>query len=138
MNKNFLLLTAVVGLSLAAKAKTSAIAPANAEYIKAMDVTAGRFEYKLNEREAVNVNYSLSPKHPVDKAQFSLHTPDPMPFWANVTNASGKVVYTWKPENKVYLYNAAWDLSGLKAGDYTVNIYLDGQKNSVYKFSFSK
>jgi len=122
----------------AASASAQTTVSPNEAYNKSLDMTGGRFEYKLNEREAVNVNYSLSPKHPVDIAQFSLHTPDPMPFRADIVNASGKVVFNWKPETQVYLYNASWNLSKLGKGEYTVRIYLEGQKNSIYQFAFSK
>jgi hypothetical protein len=137
MKKTLLVLVAAFALNQSASAQTG-IAPANAAYLASQDMTAGRFEYNINAREAVNVNYSLTPKHPSAIAQFSLHTPDAMPFWANITNAAGKVVYTWKPEKPEYRYTPAWDLSKLKTGDYTVNIYLDGQKNSIYQFAFSK
>jgi hypothetical protein len=120
------------------EAQSSLGAPQNTEYAKKFDGIAGHFEYALNARERVNVNYSFSPLHPTDKASFLLHTPDPMPFWATVSDASGKVVYTWKPEQKVYLYKASWDLSKLKSGTYTVNIYLETDKASIFQYNFSK
>jgi hypothetical protein len=67
-----------------------------------------------------------------------IQTPDPMPFSATITNASGKVVYTWIPETKVYLYNADWNISSLSSGTYNVNIYMGTEAKSIYQFSFTK
>jgi outer membrane lipoprotein-sorting protein len=140
MKKTLFVFTAVLSICSAqiCSAQTAATPSQNEEYAKKIDAVRGHFDYKLNEREAVNVNYSLSPKHPTDIAHFSIHTPSPMPFSATVTNAAGKVVYTWKPETQVYLYNADWNLSKLGAGEYNVNVYMDGQKSSIYQFKFSK
>jgi len=136
----FVFTAAILGMCSASvcSAQTASPSSPNEEYVKKIDATMGHFDYKLNERETMNVNYSLSPKTPVNKATFSIQTPDAMPFWANVTNAAGKVVYTWKPEQKVYLYHADWDLSKLSAGEYNVNIYMDGKKSSIYQFKFNK
>lgn len=115
----------------------SALNP-NEEYLKNQDALTGRFELPLNERERMNVNYSLSPKNPSSEALFLLHTPTPMPLTANVTDASGKVVYTWKPEQQVYMYNVRWDLSKLKPGKYDVNIFSNGSSEKVFQFVFVK
>jgi hypothetical protein len=132
----FLGAIAFTNLSQAQSAVTAS--PLNTEYAKKFDGVAGNFTYALNSRENLNINYSFSPLHPADVAHFMVHTPDPMPFWATVSNSSGKVVYTWKPEQKVYLYKTDWNLSKLGSGEYTVNIYLETDKKSIYQFKFTK
>lgn len=139
MKKVLFLFLGAIALTNQSKAQSSvAASPQNTEYAKKFDGIAGNFTYALNSRENLNVNYSFTPKRPVDVANFMVHTPDPMPFWATITNSSGKVVFTWKPEQKVYLYRTDWNLSKLGSGDYTVNIYLETDKKSVYQFSFTK
>jgi hypothetical protein len=102
------------------------------------DVTKGRFAYALNEREQVQVSYRLSPLNPSTTAHFMIHTPEAMPFRTTVTNSKNKVVYTWTPQSMVYMQEADWDLSALKAGDYTVNIFLGTDNTRVHYFSFRK
>jgi hypothetical protein len=102
------------------------------------DVTKGRFAYALNEREQVQVSYRLAPLNPSTTAHFMIHTPEAMPFRTTVTNSKNKVVYTWTPQSMVYMQEADWDLSALKAGDYTVNIFLGTDNTRVHYFSFRK
>lgn len=138
MKKLLFIFTLALGFTVNAKAQTGAIATQNADAIKNYDGVRGNFEYALNARERVNVNYALTPKNPTTVAHFTVHTPDAMPFWATVSDASGKTVYTWKPEQKVYLYNADWNIASLSAGTYTVKIYLETDKKSIYQFDFTK
>lgn len=137
MKKLLFLFLGAISFATLSKAQSSALNP-NEEAVRKLDATAGHFMYSLNDREKVNVNYSLKPLHPVDVAHFMVHTPDAMPFWATISNQSGKVVYTWKPENKVYLYNADWNVSKLKSGEYTVSIYVGADKQSAFQFKFTK
>ncbi len=106
--------------------------------VKEFDGVGGHFLYQLNEREKVNVNYSLTPKNPSNTAHFMIHTPSPMPFRANILDASGKKVFSWKPQQQVYLYNADWDISSLKKGNYTVQIFLGDEPKSIYEINFMK
>jgi hypothetical protein len=138
MKKALIISTLVLNFIPKSEAQSSLGAPQNTEYAKKFDGIRGGFEYMPNPQEHLYVDYTFSPLHPTDKATFMLHTPDPMPFWATVSDASGKVVYTWKPEQKVYLYKTNWDLSKLKSGTYTVNIYLATEKASLFHYDFSK
>lgn len=138
MKKLLFIFTIALGFTTASKAQSADISAENANAINNYDGVRGNFEYALNDRERVNVNYALNPKNPTTVAHFMLHTPEAMPLWATVTDAAGKVVLTWKPEQKVYLYNADWNVSKLTSGTYTVNVYMDAEKKSIYQFNFSK
>ena len=138
MKRIILSLTVLLGCFAVTNAQSKATSNANEDAVKNYDGTAGHFEYALNSRERVNVNYALTPRNPVTTAHFMIHTPDPMPFSATIVDASGKTVYTWKPEQKVYLYNADWNLAALKSGAYTVKVFLQNEPKSVYEFQFSK
>lgn len=133
MKKAFILLHCLLTLAIYTSTAQTARNIDNAT-----DVNRGRFAYALNEREQVQVSYSLAPLHPGAAAHFMIHTPDPMPFRATITNNKGKVVYNWTPQQLVHLYEADWNLSGLKAGDYTVNIFLGSDNTRVHYFSFQK
>ena len=137
MKKIINILLIVIG-SISAQAQSKAASNANEEAVKNYDGTAGHFEYALNSRERVNVNYALTPRNPVNVAHFMIHTPDPMPFSATIVDAAGKTVYNWKPEQKVYLYNADWNVAALKCGSYTVKVFLENEPKSIYEFQFSK
>ncbi|MBL7713102.1 MAG: hypothetical protein JNL13_11575 [Chitinophagaceae bacterium] len=137
MKKIIYVFLVVLG-SVSAQAQSKVTSNANEDAVKNYDGTAGHFEYALNSRERVNVNYALTPRNPVTTARFMIHTPDPMPFSATIVDASGKTVYTWKPGQKVYLYNADWNLTALKSGAYTVKVFLENEPKSVYEFQFSK
>lgn len=136
MKRIFLSLAVLAGCCAMAHAQSTPVS--NEDAVKNYDGTGGHFEYALNSRERVNVNYALTPKHPVHSAHFMIHTPDPMPFSATIVDASGKTVYSWKPEQKVYLYQADWNISALKSGAYTVRIFLENNPKSIYEFQFSK
>ncbi|MBL7711332.1 MAG: hypothetical protein JNL13_02660 [Chitinophagaceae bacterium] len=138
MKRIILSLALMAGCFAAADAQSKPGLNANEEAVKNYDGTAGHFEYALNSRERVNVNFALTPKSPGHSARFMLHTPDPMPFFATIVDASGKTVYRWKPEQKVYLYTADWNLAALKSGSYTVKIFLENDPKSIYEFQFSK
>lgn len=138
MKKLLFIFALALGFAQTSKAQTSTVSAQNADAVKNYDGVAGHFDYALSATERVNVNYALTPKKPTTVAHFMIHTPDPMPFSATVSDASGKVVYTWKPETKVYLYNVDWNVSALASGNYTVNIYMGTDKKSIYQFSFNK
>ena len=138
MKKLYYTLSLVFACAACAQAQSSPVPNANEEAVKNYDGTSGHFEYALNDRERVTVSYALAPKHPVNAAHFSIHTPDPMPFSAIVVDASGKTVYKWKPAQKTYFYQAEWDLVGLKSGAYTVKIFLENSQQSVNEFQFTK
>ena len=137
MKKLFVTFAIVLGLGTVSKAQ-SAVVNANEEAVKNYDGVRGNFLYPLNDREKVNVNYDLTPKHPTSVAHVTIHTPNPMPFSANITDAAGKVVHTWKPESQVYLYKADWNIEKLPAGKYNVNLFMGDNKQSIYTFQFSK
>lgn len=136
MKKLLLLAAFSIGATQYTKAQT--VSNPNEEFIKNMNAIMGHFELPINERERVNVNYGLKPKSPSAEATFSLHTPTPMPFTANVTDASGKVVKSWKPEQEAYIYDVKWDLSKLKPGEYYVNIFYNGSSERAFQFAFTK
>jgi len=128
-------LSGMLCCNLKVSAQTSASAPIlNTNTQPAFDGTKGTFMYALNAREQVVVNYQLTPLHPSDKARFMIHTPDPMPFYAEITNEKEKVVFKWHPVQMVYLYEAEWDLSGLKKGQYLVHIFQGTDKQSAHQF----
>lgn len=137
MKRTLTLVIAMLSLCFASKAQSAMGNPQNTEYPK-MDGVGGHFDYIMSARERMNVNYSLTPAHPADKAKLFLHTPEAMPLWATVTNKEGKVVLTWKPEVKNYIYNAELNISKFKSGDYTVNIYMGDEKNSIHTINFTK
>jgi len=97
---------------------------------------SGHFTYKTEENKNVNVNYSFTPLEPVASVNFMLHTPNPRPLWFQVTNKAGKVVAEWKPAEAKYLHRGTLDVSSLKAGEYTYNIYWD--KTLAYSIPFRK
>lgn len=138
MKKILLTVAVIIGLFSNVKAQSATIANANQEALKNFDGLRGNFLYALNEREKVNVNYEFTPKSPSAVASMMIHTPNPMPFWATITNASGKTVFTWKPEQQVYLYRANWDIAALPAGSYTVNLFMGEQKGRIFHFQFDK
>jgi hypothetical protein len=138
MKRIFLSLTVFLGCFAVTNAQSKVASNANEDAIRNYDGTAGHFEYALNSRERVNVNFALTPRNPVTVAHFMIHTPDPMPFSATIVDASGKTVYNWKPEQKVYLYHADWNVAALKSGSYTVKVFLENEPKSVYEFQFSK
>lgn len=119
-------------------AQSSTVSTQNSDAVKNYDGIRGNFGYALSSTESLNVNYSLTPKNPTSIAHLMLHTPDPMPLSANITNASGKVVLSWTPQEKVYLYNTDLNVSSLSAGVYTVNVYMGTENKSIHSFSFSK
>ena len=138
MKKIYYILSIACFLSVTVEAQPAVTANANEEAVKNYDGTGGHFEYALNDRERINVNYALTPRYPATIAHFMIHTPDPMPFSAVIVDATGKTVYRWKPEQKVYLYHADWNISGLKSGSYTVKVFLENEPKSVFEFRFSK
>ncbi|HTN16696.1 MAG TPA: hypothetical protein VL092_03380 [Chitinophagaceae bacterium] len=138
MKRIILSLAVLSGCFAGAAAQSKTVSNANEEAVKNYDGTAGHFEYALNSRERVNVNFALTPRTPVQSARFALRTPDPMPFSATIVDASGKIVYRWKPEQTTYFYNADWNLDALKSGSYTVKIFLENDPKSIHEFQFSK
>ncbi|MES2477950.1 MAG: hypothetical protein V4561_02610 [Bacteroidota bacterium] len=137
--KNLIFIFAlVIGCSLNSSAQTSTISTQNSDAVKNYDGVRGNFDYALSATERLNVNYSLTPKNPSTVAHLMLHTPDPMPLSAKIMNAAGKVVMTWTPDTKVYLYNADLNIASLEAGTYTVNVYMGSDSKSIHNFSFSK
>lgn len=138
MKRILLTFAVLIGLLSNVNAQSGSIANANEQALRNYDGIRGNFLYPINDREKVNVNYEFSPKSPTAAASMMIHTPNPMPFWANITNAAGKVVFTWKPEQEVYLYRANWDISTLAAGSYTVNIFMGEQKGRIFNFQFDK
>ena len=138
MKKLFFVFALALGFAPSTYAQSGIVSAQNAEAISKYEGTMGHFDYALNAREHVNVNFGLTPKNPTSVAHFMIQTPDPMPFSAKVSDASGKVVYTWTPANKTYLYQAEWNVSGFKSGTYTVSIYLGKEEKSIYQFSFTK
>lgn len=137
--KNLLLIFAVlVGCGFNAAAQTSTVSTQNSDAVKNYDGVLGNFTYALSSTESLNVNYSLTPKNPTSTVHLMLHTPDPMPLSAKIMDASGKVVLSWTPESKVYLYNVDLNISGLTSGKYTVNVFMGTDSKSIHSFSFSK
>jgi outer membrane lipoprotein-sorting protein len=138
MKKLFLIVVIALGFNMASTAQSATISKANADAVTNLDAVAGSFGYALSATETLNVNYSLSPKNPTTTANLMLHTPDPMPLSAKVMDASGKVVLSWTPANKVYLYQATLNVSPLKSGVYSVNLYMGTDKKSIHQFTFTK
>ena len=138
MKKLFLIVVIALGFNIDSTAQSATISKANADAVAAVDAVAGSFGYALSTTETLNVNYSLSPKNPTTTANLMLHTPDPMPLSAKIMDASGKVVLSWTPTNKVYLYQSSLNTSSLKAGVYSVNLYMGTDKKSIHQFTFTK
>jgi hypothetical protein len=138
MKKLFLIVVIALGFNIDSTAQSATISKANADAVAAVDAVAGSFGYALSATETLNVNYSLSPKNPTTTANLMLHTPDPMPLSAKIMDASGKVVLSWTPTNKVYLYQSSLNTSSLKAGVYSVNLYMGTDKKSIHQFTFTK
>ena len=131
----YLLFIAAFGLSatsLCAQYKT------NEEAVAAMKAAghSGHFNYKTGDNKTINVNYSFTPLEPTTAVDFMLHTPNARPLWFQVTNKAGKVVAEWKPDQPKYLHRGTLDISSLKPGEYTYNIYWD--KNIAYSIPFKK
>lgn len=137
MRKILFILAGILG-TCSADALAQTASPMNTEYDKHFDGLKGRFAYQVKPGEEMQVSYKLTPMSPEKNAHFVLHTPDAMPLHATISNAKGKEVYSWKPQQMVYLYESDWDLSGLKAGEYTVNLFMGTDKSSIYHFSFTK
>jgi hypothetical protein len=137
MKKVLFILAALLG-TISTEATAQAASPMNTEYDKDFNGVKGRFSYAVRPGEALQVTYKLTPLSPVNHAHIMLHTPDPMPLHATVSNSKGKVVFSWRPEQMVYLYDTDWDLSTLKSGEYTVNLYMGAEKNSIHHFNFTK
>jgi hypothetical protein len=135
-----LLLTLLFGFSFSvgATAQSSSVSSQNADAVRNYDGIMGHFDYVLNSRETMNVNYALTPKNLVNTAHLMLHTPDPMPLSAKIMDAAGKVVLTWVPETKVYLYNTELNIASLASGVYTVHFYMGTDSKSIYNFNFNK
>jgi hypothetical protein len=138
MKKMLLVSSLALVCSFASTAQSATISKANADAVTNLDAVAGSFGYALSATETLNVNYSLSPKNPTTTANLMLHTPDPMPLSAKIMDASGKVVLSWTPTNKVYLYQSSLNTSSLKAGVYSVNLYMGSDKKSIHQFTFTK
>src|SRR4051812_37165954 len=98
MKKTLSLLIVMLSLCLGSNAQSSSANPQNTEYANKIDAIGGHFDHSINDKEKVSVAYKLTPKSPVDIAKFAIATPFAMPFWATITDNSGKTVYTWKPE----------------------------------------
>ena len=97
---------------------------------------SGYFNHKIGENRSVSVSYSFAPLTPTTEVNFVLHTPTPRPLSLTITDASGKVVAQFKPEENKYLEKGTLDVSGLKAGKYEYKIYWD--KELAYKIPFTK
>ncbi|GEM_PF-1883630 len=97
---------------------------------------SGHFNHKLGENRSVNVNYSFTPLNPTTEVNFVLHTPTPRPLSFTITDAAGKVVAEFKPEEHKYMEKGTLDVSNLKAGKYEYKIYWD--KELAYKIPFTK
>ncbi|MFA6152036.1 MAG: hypothetical protein WC716_11990 [Chitinophagaceae bacterium] len=138
MKKLLFIFTMALGLATTSFAQSGTISAQNADAIKNFDGIAGNFQYALSAKENLNVNYALTPKVLTSTAHFMLHTPDPMPLSAIITDASGKTVLTWTPETKVYLYNVNWNIASLNSGVYTVKIFMDKDPKSIFQFNFNK
>ena len=137
--KNLLFAIALLlGYSFSVSAQSATVSTQNADAVKNYDGVMGNFSYALSAKESLNVNYSLTPKNPTTVAHLMLHTPDPMPLSAKIMDATGKVVLSWKPEQKVYLYNADLNVSSLTAGTYTVNVFMGTDAKSIHSFNFNK
>lgn len=137
MKSTILTLVSLFFLVLGSNAQ-STVSAQNADAVKNYDGVSGRFGYALNERETMNVNYSITPKNPTTVAHMMLHTPEAMPLSAKIMDASGKQVLSWMPEQKVYLYNVDLNVSKLSAGTYTVQLYMGADTKMIHSFNFTK
>jgi hypothetical protein len=138
MKKLFLIVVIALGFNIDSTAQSATISKPNADAIANLDAVAGSFGYALSATETLNVNYSLSPKNPSTTANLMLHTPNPMPLSAKIMDQSGKIVLSWTPSSKVYLYQTSLNVSSLKAGVYSVNLYMGEDKKSIHQFTFTK
>lgn len=138
MKQTILLLGLALFLSFSSEAQ-SAVNPQNKDYVApAFDGYKGHFDHAISSRETVVASYAFTPARPVNSAHFVLHTAVALPFRANITNEAGKVVYRWEPGKTEMLYETDINLSKLKRGNYTLNIYIDPSAESVQSIAFSK
>jgi hypothetical protein len=138
MKKLFLIVVIALGFNIDSTAQSATISKPNADAITNLNAVSGSFGYALSATETLNVNYSLSPKNPSTTANLMLHTPNPMPLSAKIMDQSGKIVLSWTPSSKVYLYQTSLNVSSLKAGVYSVNLYMGEDKKSIHQFTFTK
>lgn len=138
MKKLLFAIVVTLGFGFQSSAQSGTIAKPNADAIANYDGVRGNFGYPMSATETLNVNYELTPKYPTTTANLMLHTPDPMPLSAKIMDASGKVVLSWTPSTKVYLYNATLNTASLASGIYTVNIYMGTDPKSIHQFTFTK
>ena len=87
--------------------------------------------------EHINVNYNLTPKPIGNTLNVNLNTPNPLALSLKLADAAGHTKYTWKPEQAAATYNKQFDISGLAAGVYVLNIY-DASNEKVYSVPFTK
>jgi hypothetical protein len=89
----------------------------------------GWFNYWTG-KDSVGINYSVSPLKASGKLHIDLHTPDPGPFWIRISDASGKTVQQWKPEQLNYKLDMDLDIAQLPAGDYVCHICCGNDQNA--------
>lgn len=130
-----LCLIGTAGTTQDARAQT--ISSPNTAFLKHLDGVTGSFPYMLNDREQMQITYRLRPLNPGKKTHFMIHSPEPMPVHAIITNNKGKVVYTWKPEQVLHHYDVSWDMSALKNGAYTINLQLGDDKKNLHQIAFT-
>ncbi len=139
MKKVFLCtLVTVAGLCYNAKAQSEGMAPQNADAIKSYDGFRGVFEYPVSASERISINYSFSPKAPSSEARFTVSTANPIVVKASIKNEAGKEVLHWVPEHVSNAYIFNWDLSKLKVGNYTLDLYTADDPKSIRQIAFTK
>lgn len=119
-------------------AQTGTTSAANLDAISKADRIVGSFQFPISSTETGLATFAVSPKNPSASLEFYLRTADPMPFKATVTDAAGKVVYTWTPTVTLYEYMYNWDVSKFPSGTYNINFYYDSMPNIAHTVAFTK
>lgn len=96
----------------------------------------GNFSYQLDELNRINVNYSITPKVPVNEIDLLLHTPEPRPLSLKIVDLSGNTKLEWKPLQELYLHETKVDVSKIPAGKYKYVIMWDNK--AAHEIPFEK
>jgi len=129
--------------SVANAASTGSVGPNSQGNYGDPTVVTGHFTADLKNEvrgitEHINVNYILSPAPFTDKLNLTLNTPDPVRFFADIADESGKVVFQWKATEKKHLHEIAMNIANLPSGKYFVNVYWERNSSLIGAIPFEK
>lgn len=96
----------------------------------------GNFNYRYDDIHTINVNYSITPRIPTDKVNFTLHTPEARPLSIAIVNNEGVKVRSWTPDVQHYILEGSLDVTTLPKGKYAYIILWDNKE--AYRIAFEK